>query len=122
VASFYIAVTKDSTAAYSLSVVSFVCVVALYAAGVLGYKIGGNYLSLEAKVHTLEQEKEELKKAVSSLLKALYVIQDGAGRMGGAPISHQKLIEEYLEPIAHLVDKEAIEHAKTDIKRSHSNP
>lgn len=123
-ASFYVAASIDSTAAYSLSVVSFACFVALYAVGVLGYKIGGNYISLETKVETLEKESTELKKSVTALLKSIYAMADGASRWDGPPEQHYKLIDEYLGPINHLVAPGAKDEVKADIAKlfPHENP
>lgn len=124
VASFFVATSKESTAAYSLSIVSFACVVALYSAGVLGYKVGGNYLSLESKVSTLEKENTELKKSVTALLKSIYAMADGASRWDGPPEQHYKLIDEYLGPINHLVAPGAKDEVKADIAKlfPHENP
>jgi len=117
IASFYVATSKDSTAAYSLSVVSFACFVALYSAGVLGYKIGGNYISLETKVHTLEQESSELKKLVTALFKSIYVVSYAAGHWDCLTETQVKMMEEYFLPIGHLIDPDAKAQADADIAR-----
>ncbi len=116
-ASFYVAASKDSVAAYSLSVISFVCVFALYAVGVLGYKVGGNHLSLESKVRSLEQGNTELRESVTALIKSIYVMSDGASRWDGPPEEHYKLISEYLAPIAHLMSAGAKEQVAADIAK-----
>ena len=117
IASFYVAASKDSTAAYSLSVVSFACFVALYAVGVLGYKIGGNYISLETKVETLEKESTELKQSVTALLKSIYVMAHGASIWDGPTEHHNKLIADYLAPIKHLVDPNIQDQVNSDISK-----
>lgn len=124
VASFYVAITKDSAPAYSLSVVSFVCVVALYAAGVLGYKVGGSQLSLEAKVNNLEQQNTELKEAVTALLKSLYVLEHGSSLWEGTTEKHYALVSKYLEPISHLVSDNVREQVVSDMAkfREETNP
>lgn len=121
IASFYVAVSKDSTAAYSLSVVSFACFVALYSVGVLGYKIGGNYIQLETKVETLEKQNTELKQSVTALLKSLYVVAYSAGHWDCRTETQNKMIEEYLLPIGHLIDPDARAQADADIARIFTN-
>lgn len=116
--SFYFGVTKEASV-LSVSLASFLCFVALYAAGFLGYKVGGSHLSLEAKVHNLELEREEQRKAVSALIKVLYVVYDGAGRIGGGLSSHDQLIEKYLAPIEDFVDKDSIQEAIREIRDAH---
>jgi hypothetical protein len=113
---FAAGVFLNSAGAFGLSGAALIPLVALYAAGVLGYKVGGSQLSLEAKVHNLETEKEELKLAVSALVKSLYVIQDGAGRMDGGPSSHQDLIKQYLAPVDHLMSANLYEQVMSDIR------
>lgn len=121
IASFYVAASKGSTAAYSLSVVSFACFVALYAVGVLGYKIGGNHISLEAKVETLEKESTELKQLVTALFKSIYVVAYAAGHWDCRTETQYKIMEEYLLPIGHLIDPDAKAQADADIARIFTN-
>ena len=117
VASFFVASTKDSTAAYSLSVVSFVIFFALYSVGVLGYKIGGNYIQLETKVGNLEKESTELKELVTALLKSIYVLEHGASVWTGNTKEHHALVDEYLSPISHLFSGDIRSQVLSDIKK-----
>jgi len=116
-ASFFVGVTKDSTAAYSLSVVSFVCVVALYAAGVLGYKVGGSHLSLEAKVNTLEKENTELREAVTALAKSIYMVSSENAPAFGFKHSPGGLLEQYLTPVNHLIEGDIRATVEEDLKK-----
>ena len=116
-ASFYVAVTKDSTAAYSLSVVSFVCVVALYAAGVLGYKVGGSHLSLEAKVITLEKESTELKESVTALAKSIYMVSSENAPAFGFNHAPGGLLDQYLAPVNHLIEGDIRVTVEEDLKK-----
>lgn len=116
-ASFYVAVTKDSTAAYSLSVVSFVCVVALYAAGVLGYKVGGSHLSLEAKVNTLEKANTELKESVTALAKSIYMVSSENAPAYGFKHGPGELLEQYLAPVNHLIEGDIRATVEEDLKK-----
>jgi len=117
-ASFYVAVWRDSTPAYSLAVTSFAFSVALYAVGFLGYKFGGSVVSLEAKVQNLETEASELKKSVSSLLKSIYVLEHGLNFIDGPSAAHYKLVATYLEPISHLVSPDLREQVLTEIEKA----
>ena len=117
IASFYVAVSRDSTPAYSLAVVSFVCIVALYAAGVLGYKVGGSYLSLEDKVQALEKEGTELKEAVTALLKTIYFVSSAEMPTDGRTAKHEAIIDKYLEPVRHLTPEDVKASVNDDIRR-----
>ena len=110
IVSFYLA-------AYSLSVVSFACFVALYSVGLLGYKIGGNYIQLETKVESLEKQNTELKQSVTALFKSLYVVSYAAGHWDCLTETQNKMIEEYFVPIGHLIDPNAKAQADADIAR-----
>jgi ribosomal protein S13 len=117
VASFFVAATKDSTAAYSLSVVSFVCVVSLYAAGVLGYKVGGSHLSLEAKVNTLEKENTELKESVTALAKSIYMVSSENAPAYGFDHAYSGLLDKYLTPVNHLIEGDIKATVEEDLKK-----
>ena len=117
-AAFTAGIILNSAAAFGLSGVALIPLVALYAAGVLGYKVGGSQLSLEAKVHNLETEEAELRAAVSALVKSLYVIQDGSGKMGGGPASHQNLIDRYLTPVDHLMSANLREQVMAELENN----
>lgn len=83
------------------------CFVVLYAAGALGYKVGGSHISLEAKAHTLEQEKEELKTASTALPKSLYIVLMSGGALSVMLKSNKKLIDQYLSDASNIIDIEA---------------
>lgn len=105
VASFAVAIWKDAAACYPLAVIAFASLVALYAAGVLGYKVGGSNLSLESKVQVLDQENKQLREVTNTLLKCLLVVVDGAVRLGGPGKLHQAIIDEYLQSIQPLIEQ-----------------
>lgn len=117
VASFTAGIQLNSAAAFGLCGVSLLPLVALYAAGVLGYKVGGSQLSLEATVHNLEQQQEELRKSVSALLKSMHVISHGASIWDGLTENHNKLISDYLAPIKHLIDPNIQDQVNADISK-----
>lgn len=119
--SFYVAFTKDSAASYSLSVVSFVCVVALYAAGVLGYKVGGSHLSLEAKVQALETKNTALQKLATALLKVMYVLSHPDTPMAVSSAEQHNLIDDYLKDIQDLVDDDVRAKVNEAVLRAHEN-
>lgn len=121
IASFFVAVSKESTASYSLAGVSFVCFVALYAAGILGYKVGGSHLSLEAKVEALESKNTELQESVTALLKAIYVLSHAETPMAGPSNEQYSLIDQYLSPIKHLVIGDVKASVDSDIQSAHEN-
>lgn len=116
-ASFFVAVSKESTAAYSLSVVSFSCFVALYSAGVLGYKVGGSTLSLEDKVNTLEKENTELKESVTALAKSIYMVSSENAPAFGFNHSPDGLLDKYLAPVNHLIEGDIKASVEEDLKK-----
>ena len=102
--SFLVAVTKDSTAAYTLVDLAFAAVVALYASQVLDVEIDSKYLSLKSKVQALDQNNKQLQEVTNTLLKCLLVVVDGSVRLGGPGGLHQAIIAEYLQSIQSLIE------------------
>ena len=116
-ASFFVAVSKESMAAYSLSGASFVCFVALYAAGVLGYKVGGSHISLEAKVEALENENTELKESVTALAKSIYMVSSENAPVFGFKHAPGGLLDQYLAPVNHLIEGDIRATVEEDLKK-----
>lgn len=115
--SFYTAITKESTLAYSFATIVFLCLFALCASEFLQYKVDTQLVSLSREVTNLEQQNKELRSAVSALLKTLYVIEHGSSVWSGVTESHWRLIDGYLEPIQHLVAGNPKAEAAGDIAK-----
>ncbi|HMW40733.1 MAG TPA: hypothetical protein PKD57_15100 [Saprospiraceae bacterium] len=114
--SFYVGCALNSAPAFAVCVATLLPLVAIYCVGVLDYKVGGSQLSLEPRVHNLEEQTAELQKVSTALLKALYLVADGAPRMGGVPNKHNDLLNDYLKDIAHLVDSDVRNKVEADIR------
>lgn len=102
-------------APYALAVVSFACFVALYAVGVLDYKVGGRHISLEPKVQSLENSNTELKKSITALLKSLYVLSHADTPIDGPSKNQHWLIDHYLSSISHLIPDDAKAEVNRDM-------
>jgi len=117
VASFVVGAYLNSAAAFGLSSAALVFFVAIFAVGVLDYKIGGNQVTLEKRLGTLEKENTELKLSVTALLKSIYVMAHGASIWDGPTEHHNKLISDYLAPINHLIDQNIQAQVNADIAK-----
>lgn len=120
-ASCCIASSTESLGAYTLALVSFVCTIAIYCVGFLGYKIGGNYLSLESKVQDLETQTSELKIAVIALIKSTYLLTHRDTLHDGHSAEQLLIFEKYIEPIKHLVTSDIKKEVDADMSKI-SNP
>lgn len=117
VAAFGAGVHLNAASAFGLSSVALVFFVAIFAVGVLDYKIGGSQVTLEKRIGSLEKENTDLRISVTALLKSLYVMSHGASCYGGPSTNHAKLVSEYLSPINHLIDPNIKDQVNADIAK-----
>jgi hypothetical protein len=117
IVSFIVGTQLNSTAAFTLAGTALLSFVGIFAVGVLDYKVGGNQLTLERRVNSLEEENTELKESVTALLKSIYVMAHGASIWDGPTEHHNKLISDYLAPIKHLVDPNIQDQVNSDISK-----
>lgn len=115
--SYCIAATGDSSGAYILALVSFVCTTAIYSVGFLGYKIGGKHLELESKVQTLETKASELQLAVMALIKSTYLLTHRETLFDGHSPEQLAIFERYIEPIKHLVTSDIKAEVDADMAK-----
>ena len=115
VASLWHGFQRDSAPAFTLAGLAFLAFFALYAVGVLGYKVGGSALSLEARIEDVEQSNLELQQVARALAKSLVVISDGAGRYNGPGVAHTEMVNELLKPIEHLLDQNLVNNTAAEI-------
>ena len=111
----YLGVIRASTPAYSLAGIALVFFVPLWAAGILGYKVGGTHLSLEKEVKSLAQDNIELKAITTTLVKILLTVMDGSYRVSGPTKGHEKLADKYIESISQFLDPQIAEQWNKDI-------
>lgn len=103
IASFIAGAYLNSAAAFGLSTVSLCLFVAIFAVEVLEYKIGGHQVTIEKRLGSLEKDNIELKEAVTSLLKSIYLLSHPNTPIGGPSQEMHQLIDKYLAPIKHLI-------------------
>jgi hypothetical protein len=115
-ATLYRGLCADSAAILSFSGASLFAFLAFYAVGVLGYKVGGQHISLEATLHNLAQEQEQLKTVSTALLKSIYVVAANGGALSGMPRTHEELITKYLSQAAKFIEPGAKEAVLEEIK------
>jgi ribosomal protein S13 len=116
-ASFIAAATLNSSTAFMLCLGALTFFVAIFAVGVLDYRVGGTQITLDKRVGTLEHENTELKELVTALGKCFYALSDGASRLGGPSEQHFKLVSEYMKPISHLLTADVRKQVQTDISK-----
>ena len=104
VLAFFKGFYDNSTPAYSLAVPAFICFVAVYAAEILGYQVGGAQLSLQKRVTSLEQENTELKTVAKALWKSIYALDKGDSFYGNDAAQNHSLVDQYLASIREFVD------------------
>ena len=121
VASFIAGVNLNSAAAFALSSLALLAFVAIFAVGVLDYKVGGNQLTLEKRVGTLEKENTELKESVTALLKTIYFVNSPEMPIDGLSAKHHAIIEQYLKPVKHLITEDVEALVNNDIKKAREN-
>jgi len=114
----YRAIVFSSAAAYTFAVVPFIAFFALFAVGVLEYKVGGATISLESKVQDLERQNTELSEAIRALVSCIVVVEDGASRYNGPGKVHEKLMSEYLETISKHFEPGFIESARNAVEHA----
>lgn len=120
-ASFVAGVYLNSAAAFTLSGAALLPFVGIFAVGVLDYKVGGSQLILERRVNSLEKENTELKESVTALLKSIYVLSHPDSPAAGPSIEQYKLIDEYLQPIQHLVAGDVRGEVSKAVLEAHKN-
>lgn len=94
----------------------------MVAVEVLGYRIGGQYITLEKDLSDLQQEQVKLKLISTTLVKAIFTVMDGSYRTGGPTEGHEKLTDKYIESISKFLDPDIIEQWNKDIDDIHKNP
>ena len=119
--SFAAGVYLNSAAAFTLSGAALLSFVGIFAVGVLDYKVGGNQLTLEKRVNSLEKENTELTESVTSLLKSIYVLSHPDSPVAGPSVEQYKLIDEYLSPIRHLVVGDVRAEVSKAVLLAHEN-
>ena len=121
VASFAVGVYLNSAAAFALSGAALLPFVGIFAVGVLDYKVGGNQLTLEKRVNSLERENTELKEAATALLKSIYVLSHEKTPFDGPSVEQYRLIDQYLSPIKHLVIGDVKASVDSDVQSAHEH-
>lgn len=124
VAAFAAGFYLNSASAFALSSAALVFFVAIFSVGVLDYKIGGNQVTLEKRVGSLEKENTELKQSVTALAKAIYMVSSENAPAFGFNRAQFKLVDDTLAPINHLIDGDIKAAAEEDLKKViyHDNP
>ncbi|WP_461175465.1 hypothetical protein [Uliginosibacterium flavum] len=110
----------DSSGAWSLASVSFICFIVIFLAEVLGYKVSSSHLSLEKQVNALEERHKELQEVVSATLRILLVMTSKHRFFDGPTDVQRKLAAEYLEPIKKYVVGVSSEEIDAIIQKRHS--
>lgn len=118
----YVGIVRNSTPAYTLAGIALAFFVALWAAGILGYKVGGAHLSLQKEVQTLAQDNKELRIITTTLVKIILTVMDGSYRVSGPADRHEKLTDKYIESISEFLDPDIIEQWNKDISSIHKSP
>lgn len=123
VASFIAGVSLNSGAAFWLSSAALLPFVAIFAVGVLDYRVGGSQLTLERRVNSLEEENTELKRSVTALLRSMYVLSSDETPIAGPSKEQYRLIDNYLSPIKHLIDGDIDVKASVhnEVRRAHEH-
>jgi len=117
IATFLFLYMNPVAQAYYLVIVSLVLFVLVFVAEVLGYRIGGKYLTLEKRLHDIAVAQEEVKLLSIATSQALHVLADGAGRFGGPGDEHKALMKKYLEPVSKHLPKNHLDQVNNDIKQ-----
>ena len=102
------AIATSFAPAYWSFAIALVLLIILYATEVLGYRVGGHYVTLQKDVERLKQENDELRDVARALYKAVVLVYEGSGRLGGPGEPHIILLKKYVEPI-HLYLESGIE-------------
>jgi len=108
------AVRTDSAGAWALTNIAFIVAMAAIFVGLLGWKVGGSQLSLEARVTDLATESEKVRHVVDALIKSMVVMIDGYSNTPTR--EHFRLLGTYVGRIKHLGSADVIEHAKADLE------
>ncbi len=117
IATFLFLYMNPVAQAYYLVIVSLVLFVLVFVVEVLGYRIGGKYLTLEKRLHDIAVEQEEVKLLSIATSQALHVLADGASRYGGPSEQHKNLIKKYLTPVSKHLPKNHLAQVNNDIKQ-----
>lgn len=85
--------TREAT---YLAIVSILLFTAIYCVSVLGYKIGGGYITLEEAQQVKKDiyaAKADVQEMAKLLIETAYIQMDGTGRWGGIPPEHKAEIQ-----------------------------
>tara|TARA_R110001599_G_scaffold171353_1_gene362250 strand:- start:256894 stop:257331 length:438 start_codon:yes stop_codon:yes gene_type:complete len=115
--SFVTAAYLNSSGAFTLSGVALLLFIGIFAVGVLDYKVGGNQLTLEKRVNTLEKENTELKDSVTALAKSIYMISSENAPVYGFDHATDGLLDKYFAPVNHLIEGDIKATVEEDLKR-----
>ena len=118
----YVGIVQQSTPAYSLAGSALVFLVALWAVGILDYKIGGATISLEKEVKALAQDNKELRIITTTLVKTIFAVMDASYRVGGPTKEHENLTAKYIDSISKYLDADIIKQWNKDYDSMHGTP
>jgi hypothetical protein len=115
--SFAAGVYLNSAAAFTLSGAALLPFVGIFAVGVLDYKVGGNQLTLEKRVNSLEKENTELKESVTALAKSIYMVSSENAPAFGFNHASGGLLDKYLAPVNHLINGDIKATVEEDLEK-----
>lgn len=118
----YVGITTNSTPAYTIACSALAFLVALWAVGILDYKIGGATISLQKEVKALAQDNKELRLITTTLVKTIFAVMDASYRVGGPTKEHENLTSKYIDSISKYLDVDIIEQWNKDYDDIHENP